>query len=159
MFEETQLQDVQSSNPLPVTTKCGSPAYGLNIRQCSPLRESSGKRPKRIRVQNNRETSRRANLNLPHQKLLGFIQKEFRDTFIPPVSALHVPIEIVGPVITFLRRTIEIATGDYDLISMPHSPRALNVQGIFPNFSGFAATVLNGLAPAKLKPFQISRAT
>lgn len=110
-------------------------------------------------LKTDRKTSRRADLNLLHHELSRFAEKEFRDAFIPPVAALHVPIEIVRTIITFLRRIIKVAAGDHNLISMPDAPRTLNVESVFAHFFFVAATVLNRLARAKLKPFQISRAT
>src|SRR5438270_1881059 len=94
-------------------------------------------------VKTNRKTSRRPDLNPLHHELSRFIKKEFRDPFIPPVAALHVPIEIVRTLITFLRRTIEVAAGDHNLISMSDAPRALNVESVFANFFFVVAPVLN----------------
>jgi len=110
-------------------------------------------------VKTNRKTSRRADLNRPHQEVSRFIEKEFRNAFIPPVAALHIPIEIVRTVITFLRRTIEVTAGNHNLIFLSDAPRTLNVESVLAHFSFVAATVLNRLARAKLKPFQISRST
>jgi hypothetical protein len=91
------------------------------------------------------------------QRRSGFVLKSFRDTFVSPVDALHVPIEILRPFIAFLGRTVEVAACDNHLLSVSNALRALNAEGKFANFSLFAVTALGGLARVKLKSFQISR--
>ena len=127
--------DAQLSSPLPVTTKCGSSADGLNIRQCSSLEESSGKTSKAY-------SSSKQIVKLPASPTSTCRTKNCRVSFwnssamrlSRQLDPLHVPVEIFYWNSALCSGIVEITTTNDHVISLPDPPTTLNMKGVFTDF-------------------------